>query len=64
MKTFVLALVVPALSLTLAVGCARTVSHTEDTHTNLLGGTTHTDQTVTQNPDGSLNTQKTKATTY
>jgi hypothetical protein len=64
MKTLILALAVPALVLSLSVGCARTVSHTEDTHTNMLGGTTHTDQTVTQNPDGSINTEKSKATTY
>lgn len=64
MKTFVMLLVVPALMLTMQVGCSRTVSHTETSHPNLLGGQTNTEQTVTQNPDGSYSTERSKTSVH
>ena len=42
-------------------GCE--VSHSESTKQNLLGGETHEETTVTRNPDGSLNVDKSKQVT-
>jgi len=62
MKALLLKSLVTASVLTtpmlFSVGCTREVAHTETDKPNLLGGSTHEEKTVYQNPDGSYTTQK------
>ena len=44
------------------LGCE--TSHTEETHRNLLGGTTHEETTTYKNPDGSVSTDQQKEVTH
>ena len=46
----------------LTAGCARTVSKTQETHVSPTGRVTTTEQTVTENPDGTLNQSKSRKT--
>jgi hypothetical protein len=52
-----------ALPLALTLGCAHEVSHTESDKPGWFGGRTHEETTVTQNPDGTLNTSHEKKST-
>jgi hypothetical protein len=64
MKTFLIKSLVTASILTTPMlfsgGCTREVAHTETDKPNLLGGSTHEEKTVYQNPDGSYTTQSEK----
>lgn len=52
------------LSLPIAMTACET-QHTEETHENLLGGTTHKEQTTTENPiTGQTNTEQSTVTTH
>ena len=47
----------------LMTGCE--TSHSEDTHENLLGGTTHKETTTTENPiTGTTSTEHSSVTTH
>jgi hypothetical protein len=43
----------------LTVGCARTLSKTEETHVSRNGTVSTKEQTVTQNPDGTISRSET-----
>jgi hypothetical protein len=58
-----IALGIALLGSGLATGCAREVAHRETDRPNLLGGRTHEESTVYENPDGSYTTEKSKTRT-
>ena len=61
MKTFLAALVMVAMALPFAA-CSD-VSHTETSHRNWDGSTTHKDTTVVEHPNGTVSVDETKVRT-